>query len=42
MTTLLKNGKVIDYKSQTEEFLDILIADDKISKIGKNLRKPSR
>ena len=32
---LLKNGTVIDYASKTEEKLDILIEDKKISKIAK-------
>lgn len=38
MTTLLKNGKVIDYGSKTEEFLDILIEDDKIKEIAKDIK----
>ncbi len=34
---LLKNGTVLDYASKTNEKLDIIIKDGKISKIGKNL-----
>lgn len=34
---LLKNGTVIDYASKTEEKMDILIENDKISKISKSL-----
>lgn len=37
MSTLLKNGTVIDYASNTEKKLDILIENDKISKIAENL-----
>lgn len=37
MNTLLKNGTVIDYASNTEKKLDLLLEDDKISKIGENL-----
>ena len=37
MKTLLKNGRVIDYKTRTNEILDILIQDDKIEKIEKNI-----
>jgi dihydroorotase len=39
LTTLLKNGKVIDYKTDKEEFLDILIEDNIIKKIGQNLNE---
>jgi len=39
VTILLKNGKVIDYKTKTEDFLDILIEDNKFKKIGKDLRR---
>ena len=39
MNTLLKNGTVIDYASQTNEKLDILIENDKIAKIGKDLKE---
>ena len=34
---LLKNGTVIDYASKTKEKLDILIEDEKISKISKSI-----
>lgn len=34
---LLKNGTVIDYASKTEEKMDILIEDNKISKIAKTI-----
>ena len=34
---LLKNGTVIDYASKTNEKLDILIEDEKISKISKSI-----
>lgn len=37
MTVLLKNGTVVDYASNIEEKLDVLIQDDKISKIAKQL-----
>ncbi len=39
MTTLLKNGTVLDYASNTNEKLDILIKDEKIAKIGKNINE---
>lgn len=39
MRTLLKNGKVIDFKNSTNEILDILIEDGKIAHIGKNLEQ---
>ena len=39
MTILLKNGKLIDYKTQTEDFLDILIVDGIIKEISKNIEK---
>lgn len=38
MTTLLKNGNVVDYASKTNEVLDILIENDKILKIEKNIK----
>ena len=38
MKTLLKNGTLIDYKTNTYEKYDILIKDDKISKIEKNIQ----
>ncbi len=37
MNTLLKNGTVIDYASNTQKKLDILIENDKISKIAENI-----
>lgn len=37
MSTLLKNGFVIDYASNTEKKLDILLEDEKISKIAENI-----
>lgn len=37
MNTLLKNGTVIDYASNTEKKLDILLEDSKISKIAENI-----
>lgn len=37
MKTLLKNGTVLDYASNTNEVMDILINDSKIEKVGKNL-----
>lgn len=37
MTILLKNGKLIDYKTNTEDYLDVLIEDDKIKEIAKCL-----
>lgn len=39
MSTLLKNGTVLDYASKTNEKLDILIEDGKITKIEKNLEE---
>lgn len=37
MKTLLKNGTVLDYASNTNEVMDILINDSVIEKLGKNL-----
>lgn len=37
MKTLLKNGTVLDYASNINEVLDVLINDSKIEQIGKNL-----
>ena len=37
MSTLLKNGVVIDYASNTEKKLDILLENEKISKIAENI-----
>lgn len=39
MKTLLKNGTVIDYASKTNEELDVLIIDEKIAKIAKNIEE---
>lgn len=36
---LLKGGYVIDPKSKTEDYLDVLCKEDKIIKIGKNLNE---
>lgn len=38
---LLKNGTVVDYASKTEEKLDVLINDSKISKIAKTIDTPA-
>ena len=38
MKTLLKNGTLIDYKTNIFEKYDILIQDDKITKIEKNIK----
>lgn len=37
MTLLIKNGRLIDPKSNRDEILDILIEENKIAKIGTNL-----
>ena len=37
MTLLLKNGKLIDYKSQTNDYLDILVEDGIIKEISKKI-----
>lgn len=37
MKLLLKNGRLIDYKTNTDEVIDILINDKKIEKIAKNI-----
>jgi len=37
MNILLKNGTVVDYASNTNDNLDILIENDKIKKIEKNI-----
>ncbi len=39
MTILLKNGKVIDYASGTNEKMDILIENDKIKKVAKEINE---
>ena len=38
MKSLLKNGTVIDYATKTQEKVDILIEEDKIVKIEKNIQ----
>ncbi len=37
MTILLKNGKLIDYKTNTNEQYDILIENDKVKQIAKDI-----
>ena len=37
MKLLLKNGHVIDYKNKLDDTYDILIEDDKIVKVDKNI-----
>ena len=37
MSLLLKNGTVLDYVSNLEETMDILIENGRIFKLGKNL-----
>ena len=37
MKILLKNGRLIDYKTQTDDIKDVLIEDDKIAKIEANI-----
>ena len=37
MTLLIKNGRLIDPKSNRDEILDVLIEENKIAKIGTNL-----
>ena len=39
MKILLKNGNVIDYKNKIDDIYDILIENDKISKIAKNIKE---
>lgn len=41
MKTLLKNGTILDYKTNTEEKLDVLIDGTKISKLAKNIDEPA-
>ncbi len=41
MTVLLKNGKLIDYATMTDDYFDILIEDDKIKEISKSINKKS-
>ena len=38
MKILLKNGNIIDYKNKLDDIYDILIENDKISKIAKNIK----
>ena len=42
MKTLLKNGTLIDYKTNTFEVLDILIENDKIKKISKEISEEEK
>ena len=37
MKILFKNGTIVDYRSQTNKKLDLLVNEDKIEKIGENL-----
>ena len=39
MSILLKNGTVIDYKSNTKEKLDVLLEDGKIKKVAKDINE---
>ena len=39
MTTLLKNGHVVDYKNNLDDIYDILIKDERIAKIAKELNE---
>ena len=39
MKILLKNGNVIDYKNKLDDIYDILIENNKISKIAKNIKE---
>ena len=39
MKILLKNGNLIDYKTKVNGIYDILIEDEKISKIGRNINE---
>ena len=38
MKILLKNGNIIDYKNKLDDIYYILIENDKISKIAKNIK----
>ena len=42
LSILLKNGTVIDYASNTEEKLDILIEGEKIAKISENIESADK
>ena len=39
MRILLKNGRLIDYKTKTDKVIDILINDNKIEKIAKDINE---
>ena len=39
MTVVLKNGKLIDYATMIDDYFDILIEDNKIKEISKNINK---
>lgn len=39
MTTLLKNGHVVDYKNNLDDIYDILIKDERVAKIAKELNE---
>ena len=39
MKILLKNGRLIDYKTKTDKVIDILINDNKIEKIAKDINE---
>lgn len=39
MKTLLKNGLVVDYKNSIQENLDVLIEEDKIKKVAKEINE---
>lgn len=39
MKILLKNGNLIDYKTKVNGIYDVLIEDEKVSKIGKNIEE---
>ncbi|MEK7388029.1 MAG: amidohydrolase family protein, partial [candidate division NC10 bacterium] len=41
MSLLLKNGRVIDPANNLDAVQDVLIADGKIEKLGKNLTAPA-
>jgi dihydroorotase len=39
LTVVLKNGKLIDYATMIDDYFDILIEDNKIKEISKNINK---
>jgi dihydroorotase len=39
MKTLLKNGRLVDYKNKIDGMYDVLIEDDKISKVEKDINE---